>query len=236
MAVTTQGGVVRLVQAFLEDPAGARFSAAYVTPIIDHQNQLLQTYFEKIGIQQQEQIAIFNLPAATAGPVDLSAYMQTGQPLQYLMRPKRLDWKPQGQPDTAYLESDLVEELDDVAPGNLGCQQWRWANGSIQVTANYGGAVTLRIYFDALASSLWDQSAGIMRGIGNVLALAAAKQIAATNNGMGTLQKELQDEFAKAKRSLSSLLVMQKQSQNIFPRSTKRGAFVQISSGGVQSI
>ena len=149
MSLLTKGDVIRGVQRNLDDPAGVRWKPEYVGPFVDQANEDYLLTLEKLGVQLQEQIAIFNLPVATAAPQDLSAYYGAGKPLQYLMRPKRIDWKLQGQPDTSYIESELVSELDDVAPGNLGCSQWRWAGGSIQLTPNYS-AVTLRVYAHVL--------------------------------------------------------------------------------------
>ena len=231
MALMTQGDVVRRAQAYLDDPAGRRFSKTYVAPFVDDANEDYLITLEMLGAQLQEQIATFNVPAAVSAPTDLTPYYGTGQPLQYLMRPRRLDWKAQGQPDTSYLEADLVQELDDVMVGNLGCQQWRWAGGSIQTTPSYT-AVTLRIYFDALSPNIYDPVQQVVRGIGRILALSAAVDICAGNNQMGKLQARLEQKLGQAKRKFSSLIVMQGQAQNKFPRSTKRGGAVQVSAGG----
>ena len=125
MAVLTVGQIVKRVGVLLDDPSNRRFTTAYIMPFIDQENESLEITLERLGIQQQEQIAIINLPAATAGPngttppQDLAPFFAAGQPLQWFLRPKRIDWKVQGQPDVAYLQSDPVNELDDVQVGNL---------------------------------------------------------------------------------------------------------------------
>lgn len=232
MALLTTGGVIGRVGVMLDDPANRRFSPDYLRPFIDQENESLQIMLERLGVQQEEQIAIFNVPAKVGdGPYDLTPYFAVGQPLQYLLRPKRLDWKIQGQPDTSYITSSLVNELDDVIVGNLGCQQYRWAGGAIQTTPSYTG-VTLRVYFLALTQSVYDSSSQIMRGIGFILARQVAIEVAALNNNMGKLQARLEKSLARDKQNLTNLLVMQQQAALIFPRGTKRGRAVQISAGG----
>jgi hypothetical protein len=232
MAILDQAGVVGRVQALLDDPAGIRFSAAYLTPYIDQENEEIQIMLERLGVQQQEQISLIQIPAAHSAPNDLTPFLAPGQPLQYLMRPKRIDWKIQGQPDTSFSQSDPVNELDDVMVGNIGCQQWRWAGGSIQTTPSWGAAVTLRVYYFALTQSVYDSAAQVMRGVGGLLALQAAAFVCSLNNNMGKLQAKLDKNLARNKQNFTNLIVMQQQSQLIFPRSTKRGLNTQISAGG----
>lgn len=235
MALWTQGDVVRRVQALLDDPAGRRFKPPYLAPYVDQEYEDILVLMERLGLQLQEQIAIFNVPAAAAAPNDLTAYFASGQPLQYLMRPKLVEWKLQGQPDTSYIPSDLVSALDDVMVGNQGWQQWTWSGGSIKTTPSYS-AVTARITFDAMAPTLYDASQNISRGIGSMLALAVALFVASNNNEMGKLTPRLEKKFATTKRGFASLMVLQDQRKLRHPRSTKRGAAVQISAGGVPYI
>ena len=76
-------------------------------PGIDQENEALEITLERLGVQQQESIAIFTLPAAVAlsdgsnPPVDLAPYFNLGQPREWVLRPKRVDWKVTGQPDTS---------------------------------------------------------------------------------------------------------------------------------------
>lgn len=231
MAVLTQAQIVRRTQVFLEDPSGKRFSPAYLAPWIDQANEDLQLFFQRIGCQMQEQIAIFNVPAAASAPLDLSPYLATGQPLQTLMRPIRIDWKVQGYSDVNYVGSGQVNELDDVTVGNVGCQQWRWASGSIQLTPSYT-PVVLRVYFYAYTAGVYDPNAQVMRGTGQLVALQAGLMVAGVNNGMGQLGPMLAKRLQTAKQTFSNLLVMQSQRVLRVPRGTKRGPGVQISAGG----
>ena len=236
MAVLTVGQIVKRVGWLLDDPGNRRFTSDYIMPGIDQENESLEVTLERLGIQQQEQIAIIALPAATAGPdgsnppVDLAQYFNPGQPLEWFLRPKRLDWKVTGQPDTSYVQADMVNELDDVQLGNLGVQQYRWAQGSVQITPSYT-PVTIRLYFFALSTDIYDNAQSVMRGIGYILALQVASYICAMNNNMGKLADKLEKNLARDKQNLSNLLVMTAQAQNIFPRGTKRGQAAQISAG-----
>jgi hypothetical protein len=232
VAILTQGGVIARVQALLDDPAGRRFSPDYLRPYIDQENEELQIMLERLGVQQEEQIAIFDVPPAAAAPSDLTPYFAPGMPLQYLMRPKGMDWKLQTDPDTLYQSSQLVTELDDVQTGHVGCQEYRWAGGAIQTTPSYT-AVTLRVYFYALSQTMYDSAGGVMRGIGGLLALQAACFVAALNNNMGKTYDKLRKDLARNKISFANLMVMQGQSKMIVPHGTKRGVAVQISAGGV---
>lgn len=236
MALMTTGDVITRVQALLDDPAGRRFSPDYLRPHIDQANEDLQIMLERLGVENEQRIAIFNVPAAAVqGPSDLTPYLAAGQPLQYMLRPQWLDWKIQGQPDVSYLGADSVDKLDDVIVGNVGCQQYNWSGGTIYTTPSYSG-VTLRIGFLALTASIYDSSAQIMRGIGNIIALQAADFVCALNNDMGKLSAKMTKRLSTAKRNFANLIVMQQQTENRFPRGTKRGVGVQISAGGQQFI
>lgn len=236
MALLTQGDVVRRTQALLDDPAGARFSKNYLAPYVDQENEDLLIMLELVGVQLEEQIAIFNIPSSVVTtPTDLQSYYASGGPLQYVMRPKWLDWKTQGQPDTSYIPSALVEEIDDVSPGNVGAQEWRWGGGFIQTTPS-GTPLTLRLGFDAVTANLYDPTSNVTRGIGNILALQVALFVCSLNNQMGKLGERLEKKVSIAKRNFTSLLVMQGQAKLRVPRGTRRGGAAQISAGGVPYI
>ena len=214
--------------ALLDDPGHRRFSTNYLRAHIDQQNEQMLISLCTLGLQQQEQTAIFNIaPQIT----DLTPYFQNGQPLQYLLRPKEIDWKITGLPDTAYNTSWPVEELDDVSPSNLGCEQYTWIGGSLQVTPS-GTAVTLRIRYLALAASIVDPNQQIVLGLGFLLALMTARFVCSLNNGMGTLAKQLDADVKSNKRNVRNLFVMQQQGRNVFPRGIRRTIYPTISAGG----
>jgi hypothetical protein len=239
MAILTLGGVTKRCAALLDDPGQRRFSSAYLAPYIDQENESLEIYLERLGVLQQESIAIFNWPAATNTnngatnpPFDLTPAFAAGQPLQWFLRPRYVEWKVQGQPDTNYDEADMVDKIDDVQIGNLGCQQYKWSGATLYLTPSFT-PVTLRITFFALANDLYDPAQPVMRGIGNLLALQAATFVCSLNNQMGKLGEKLEKNLSRDKQNFTNLIQMANQAQNIFPRSTKRGVAVQISAGNV---
>lgn len=212
----------------LDDPGHRRFSSDYLRGHIDQQNESFMVVLGTMGVQQQEAQAIFNLPANTS---DLTPYFAVGQPLESLLRPIGIDWKLQGYPDTAYQPSYPTKELEDVDPSNLGCPQYRWAGGSLQVTPS-GTPVTLRVDYLALTPTIFDSNAQVMLGVGFLLASLAADYVCALNNGMGTLQNKLVLQVKRDKRNLKSLFVQQRQGQNVFPRSIRRTTAPVVSAGG----
>ena len=237
MAVLTVAQIIKRTQVLLDDPSGTLFTTAYIMPYLDQENESFEITLERLGIQQQEQIAIINLPSQTqtqngsCPPVDLKPFFAAGQPLQWFLRPKRIDWKLQGQPDTSYQQSDPVNELDDVQYGNLGPWQYRWAQGSIQLSANYT-PVTVRIYFWTLTDVISDNAQSVMRGSGFILATQVAALICATNNNMGKLSAKLEKNLARDKQNLSNLVTMTAQAQLIHFRGTRRYGTAPISAGG----
>jgi hypothetical protein len=228
MALLTMGQVNDRAAALLDDPAHRRFSANYLRQHIDQQNEQMLVKLSSLGLQQQEQTAIFNLGVQIS---DLTPFFQVGQPLQYLLRPMSIDWKVQGQPDTSYQPSFPVQELADVDPSNLGCDQYRWAGGTLQVTPS-GVAVTLRVHYLALNVSVVDPNQQIVLGIGFLLALMTARFVAAMNNGMGTLIKQLDTDIKSSRRDVKTLFTQQMQQQNIVPRGIRMTTSPVITAGG----
>jgi len=162
--------------------------------------------------------AVVNIAANVS---NLGYLLANGQALQSMKLPVVVEWKQQGQADTFYAPSSFVDKLDDVAPSNIGAQQWVWQQGMLLVTPS-GVAMTLRITFDQLSTNIYDPAQNVIRGTGHILAARVASFVAANNNGMGTLQKAAD---AKAKRSwlmFCKLVVMNQQSKQRSPRPIHR--------------
>lgn len=228
MALLLMGQVNDRAAALLDDPGHRRFSVNYLRAHIDQQNEQMLVALSTLGLQQQEQTAIFNLPVGTT---DLTPYFAPGQPLESFLRPKWMEWKVQGQPDTSYADSCPVQELADVDPSNLGCQQYRWAGGSLQVTPS-GTAVTLRVRYLALVATVVDPNQQIVLGLGFLLALMTARFVCSLNNGMGALAKRLDEDVKTNKRNVRNLFVMAQQGQNIVVRGIRRTVTPVVAAGG----
>ncbi|MGP8269109.1 MAG: hypothetical protein ACLQLH_03500 [Terracidiphilus sp.] len=199
--------ITRRIQALLDNPSGSKFNSAYILPFIDQEYDEMDLDLERLGMQYVEQIAIFNI---AANITDLTYAVGVGQPLQYMKLPKRMDWKLQGVPDIEYQPSNLVTELDDVDLSSEGVPEWRFASGGLQITPS-SVAVTLRVYFDAVSTDIYDPAQNVIRGTAHILALRAASTIAAVNNGLGTLQKKLDQKRDRAWTSFCNLVVMNDQ-------------------------
>jgi hypothetical protein len=228
MALLLMSQVNDRAAALLDDQAHARFSREYLRSHIDQQNEQMLIKLTSMGLQQQEQTAFINLSALTS---DLTPFFQSGQPLQYLLRPVGIDWKLQGQPDTAYASSWPVDELTDVDPSSIGCPQYRWAGGTLQVTPS-SSVVTLRVRYLALTATVVDPNQQIVLGLGFLLALMVARFVAALNNGMGKLTAQLDVDIKTSRRDVKSLFVQQLQKQNIVVRGVRRTAYPVITAGG----
>jgi hypothetical protein len=201
------GSIVRRVQSLLDNPSGSKFTSDYVMPFIDQEYDEMDVDLERLGMQYIEQVAIFDV---AANVTDLTYAVAGGQPLQYMKLPRRLTWKLQGQPDVLYQLSQHVTELRDTDGANQGVPEWRFADGALQVTPS-SVAATLRIYFDAVSTDIYDPAQNVIRGTAHILALRAAATIASVNNGMGTLQKKLDQKRDRAWASFCNLVVMNSQ-------------------------
>lgn len=228
MALLTMQNVNDRAATLLDDSTHSRFSSAYLRNHIDQQNEMMLISLASMGVQQQEATAIFNLGA---GISDLTPFFQVGQPLQSFLRPKQIMWKLQGQPDTSYANCWPVDELNDVDPSNLGCQQYTWIGGVLQVTPS-GVPVTLRVRYLALSAAITDPNQQIVLGLGFLLALLVARFVCSLNNGMGTLAKQLDSDTKTARREVRTLINQQKQKMSIVPRGVRRSTYPVISAGG----
>jgi hypothetical protein len=210
--------IFRRVGALLDDPSNSRFSGAYLTPFIDQEYDEMDVQLEVLGMEYVEHIAIVNV---NANVTDLSYLLADGQALQSMKLPKRVDWKQQGQPDTSYIQSSYVDELDDVGIGSIGFFEWTFQQGSLQVTPS-SVPITARIYFDATSTNIYDPAQGVIRGTGHILAPRVAAYVASLQNGMGTLQKKAETKAKEAWLMFCKLVVMNSQSKLRSPRPIHR--------------
>lgn len=228
MALLTMAQVNDRAAMLLDDPGHRRFSSNYLRGHIDQQNESMMLDLESLGIQQQEATAIFNIPANTT---DLTPYFADGQPLAAFLRPVEIDWKLQGQADTGYEPCYPTKELQDVNPANVGAQQYKWSGGVLHITTS-SVALTLRVQYLALTSTISDGNAKVMRGVGFLLASMTAQYVASLNNAMGTLQQRLDKQVPRDRKRLKGLLVQAQQGQLIVPRGIRRTTTPTIAAGG----
>lgn len=210
--------IVRRVGALLDDPANTRYSSDYLMPHIDQIYDEMDVDLERLGMEYLEHIAVVNI---NSNINDLTYLLADGQPLQSMKLPKEIRWKIQGQPDTSYFPSAYVDELDEVGPDSEGCLQWTFQQGSIQITPS-SVALTLKIYFDAVSTNIYDPAQNVVRGTAHILSTRVAAYVASLQNGMGSLQKKLDVKADKAWTSFCKLVVMNSQSKQRVARSIHR--------------
>lgn len=213
--------VVKRVGALLDDPANTRYTAAYLIPHIDQIFDEMDVDLERLGMQYVEHIAIVNV---NANVTDLTYLLADGQALQGMKLPKEIWWKQQGQPDTSYLKSDYVDELDEVSQASIGAIEWTFQQGAIQLTPS-SVPLTLKIYFDAVSTNIYDPAQNVIRGTAHILAARVAAYIASQQNGMGTVQKKLDMKANSAWSSFCKLVTMKQQSKQRSPRPVHRRYF-----------
>lgn len=213
--------IVKRVGALLDDPANTRFDAPYLIPHIDQHFDEMDVELEKLGMQYIQHITA--VPIA-ANVTDLTYLLADGQALATMKVPTRLDWKQSGQPDTSYLRSAYVDELDDVGPNSVGALQWTFQQGAIFITPSTT-ALVARIYFDAVSTDLYDASQNVIRGTAHILAARVAAYVASLNNGMGALQVKLEKKSAKVWNDFASVVNMKNQAKQRGPRPMHRRIF-----------
>lgn len=213
--------VVKRVGVLLDDPANTRFTPAYLIPYIDQHFDEMDVDLERLGMQYIEHIAIVNV---NANVTDLTYLLADGQALASMKLPKQIRWKQQGQPDTSYRKSDQVSELDEVSEASIGALQWTYQQGAVQVTPS-SVPLTLKIYFDAVSTDIYDAAQNVIRGTAHILAARTAAYIASQQSGMGTLQRKLDQKANNSWTSFCKLVAMQQQPKQRSPRPIHRRFF-----------
>jgi hypothetical protein len=214
--------VITRVGVLLDDPGNAVFTSTYLLPWIDQEFDILDTELELLGMQYTEGIAVIPLDPNTT---DLTPFLTDGQPLATMKFPKKIKWKLTSQPDTSYSWSVRTDELDDVPAASIGALEFVFTDGAIQVTPS-GTPVTLKIYYEMLATNIVDPVGNVIRGTAHILALRVAKEIAVIR-GMPQAQN-LTMKSGKAWDDFAGVLSKQNQGKRkIVPRihSTARRAF-----------
>ena len=119
---------------------------------------------------------------------DLSAYSLTGQPLELMVQPLRLEWKQAGIDNTNYRTVTLVDKKKDVLAGQF-VEEWEWRTGIIYLTPCVL-AVDLRIRGDFLFDSLAaDQDVvSVTKSFGHALAYGSAALVGAVRGNQAWMQ------------------------------------------------
>lgn len=212
------GAIATRAAAELDDPLQTFFTYAYLQPHIDQAYDVLANQLEAMGMAYQEQVAVFNVAAQTT---DLSAQQAAGQALQYMKLPNRLKWKVQGTDDTTYAPGQFMDpsSIPEVGNASVGIIAWAW-NGVIQVTPS-AQALTVKLWFDVLTTTVTDPSTGVIMGTAHILAFMVASRVA-NIRGMPMEQRIEKDRVASW-NAFAVTLAKLNQAKKIVPRKLHGG-------------
>jgi hypothetical protein len=203
--------IIKRVGALLDDPGNTKFTAAYLIPHIDQVYEEMDVDLELVGMQYVEHIAIVNVASLTT---DLTYMLANGQPLVTMKLPKWMKWKLQGQPDTSYIKSAYVDELGEVGLSSEGALEFTFQQGALQITPSSIG-LTLKIGYEAVSTDIYDPAQNVIRGTAHILAVRTAAYVASLRNGMGTLQKKLDQKADRDWTNFCKLVVKKNQAKQI---------------------
>ena len=212
------GAIAQRAAAELDDPLQTFFTFAYLLPHIDQAYDVLANQLEAMGMAYQEQVQVFNVAAQVT---DLASFQGSGQPLQYMKLPNRLKWKIQGTPDTTYQAGEFMDpsSLPEVSNSSVGIIAWAW-NGVIQVTPS-AQALTVKLWFDVLSTTVTDSSTGVIMGTAHILAFMVASRVA-NIRGM-PMEARLEKDRVASWNSFAVTLSKLNQAKKIVPRKLHGG-------------
>lgn len=221
--------VVKRVGVLLDDPSLSVYTQAYQMPFIDQEYEEMDVELERNGMQYVEAIAVVDVVANTT---DLSSLLAPGQPLASMKFPKYIRWKVKGMPDSSYLLSELVEELDEVTDGSIGAFQWRNASGSIQITPS-SVDLTLKIFYELVSTNIFDPAQNVVRGTAHILAARVASEIAYAAGDTAKRGPRLEKKAHKSMNVFLGVLTMRNQQKDILnPRLHGRRGRTGVTAGG----
>jgi hypothetical protein len=205
--------IARRAAAELDDPSQSLFDFPYLQPHIDQAYDVLANQLEALGMAYQETVAVFNVPAQAT---DLSSFQQPGGPLQYMKFPNRLKWKQQGTPDPTYQPGQFMDmsDIPEVGPNAVGITAWAW-NGFIQCTPSTL-ALTVKLWFDTLSTTIQDPQTGVVMGTAFILAFRVAAKVA-NIRGM-SMEARLDKEALGAWQSFAVALAKRNQAKKQVPQ------------------
>lgn len=205
--------IARRAAAELDDPSQSQFDFPYLQPFIDNAYDVMANQLEALGMAYQETVAVFDVPAQAT---DLSSFQQAGAILQYMKLPRRLKWKQQNTPDTTYQPGQFVDPSDmpEVGSNSVGITAWAW-NGFIQCTPSTL-ALTVKLWFDTLSTTIQDPQTGVVQGTAHILAFRVAATVA-NIRGM-SMEARLDKQALAAWQSFAVVLAKLNQAKKQVPQ------------------
>lgn len=141
------------IRELLDDAAADYATDAFLQTKL---NLEITSIANKLGVYNSDfEEYTIELPAVPAGKPDLSDYMSAGQPLQYLITAREIEWKLPGLDATNYFDAEgPLNKLRDIAPPGIPALDcWSYKHLMIQLS-RFSTALDLRVTGDFLAPPL----------------------------------------------------------------------------------
>jgi hypothetical protein len=196
----TRGEVKARVRSLVDDVQASYTDDAFLDPLIQQEYEAAASELEETKSPFDEQVV--ELPAIAAGTADLSAFQAQAKPLETLVLPERIDWKPAGQPDWFYRMLPGPKDMLPDMPPFQAPVAWEWREEIIYFTPSTM-IIDLRIRGEFDVPVLRDDSSplSLHKRIGYVIALRAAASIAKIRGN----QQWIQDYTADAQKGMDEI-------------------------------
>ena len=174
------------IRSLVDDPDATYATDAFLLPLINQKYEELYNRMLSTGAEfERKVVELFGVAPQIP---DLSAYGMTGQPLELMVQPLMLEWKPAGLDNTNYRSARLVDKVKDVI-ANQFIEEWEWRTGTIYLTP-CALAVDLRIRGDFLFDSLAaDQDVvSVTKNLGHALSYGVAALVGAVRGNQAWMQ------------------------------------------------
>jgi hypothetical protein len=185
--------IIAQVQALHDDEEGT-----YVTPelVASHAQLQYQKLYNKLYLSDSQfDEDVIEITGVPAGTPDLSAFLKSGQPLEFLVTPRIVEWKLPGLDDTNYrVAAGPLDAVRDVSDGMPSLDSWAWIRRNLKLS-KFATALDLRITCTTMFDALTDPDSVIQ--IDNFATVALAYLIAlaiAQSRNMPNMVKEYRQE------------------------------------------
>jgi hypothetical protein len=174
------------VRSLVDDADASYATDTFLLPLINQKYEELYNRLLSTGAEfERKVVELFNVPAQTA---NLAAYSLAGQPLELLVQPLQLEWKQAGLDPTNYKIASLVDQVEDLIPGQF-VDDWEWRAGTLYLTPSTL-AMDLRIRGDFLFAALNTDTdvVAVSRNFGHALAYGTAALVGAVRGNQAWAQ------------------------------------------------
>jgi hypothetical protein len=183
----TRGEVKARIRSLVDDVQASYTDDAFLDPLVQQEYEAAANELEDTKSPFDEYVTV--IPAVQAGTGDLSAYQTSGKPLETMVLPERIDWKPAGQPNEMYRRLPGPKDmLPDLPPVEYPVA-WEWRENTIYFTPALLN-IDMRVRGEFDVPKLRDDNDQLMihKQIGYVIALRVAASIGKIRGNPGWIQ------------------------------------------------